>query len=117
MTILNTIPITELTFFAILVIGIGVLCFAIMAGGAAANNSVVATVGAILVIVDFFFALISCLVFKVPFEEPTGRYKYEVTIEDIKAVRNYEIIEQRGDIYTIKELTEDELPEPEETMN
>lgn len=117
MTILNTIPITELTFFAILVIGIGVFCLVIMAGGAAAYNSTLATIGAILVIVDFFFALISCLVFEVPFEEPTGRYKYEVTIEDIEAVRNYEIIEQRGNIYTIEELTEDELPAPEEAMN
>lgn len=65
--------------------------------------------------ISFGIAAIACLLFlmfgpAVISDVPTGRYRYEVTIDESVSFNDiyerYEIVEQRGDIWVLEEKSE-----------
>lgn len=51
--------------------------------------------------------IILIIITSIFFEQPTGRYKYECTIDDsvsmTEVYEKYEVVEQRGDIWVLKD--------------
>ncbi len=103
-TILNKIEITGLptwlviTWISIIMISI---CVVVICGLIAKGSLKVTAIAGITAVVMFFLGLIlECTV-------KTGEYRYECTIDDSVSyndiVKNYEIIEQRGDIWVLED--------------
>lgn len=105
-TILNQVEIMEppvwVCVVGLLSIILLVVTFAIML---AARNEVVGIVSAIIALLSLASAILFCGILDL--EEPTGRYKYEVLIEDESIFKDiydtYEIVEQRGDIWVLED--------------
>ena len=106
-TILNRIDILEPpTWFVWAIIS---LCIVVGISFAVGVNkpyewySVVAGVMAILCILGIFILII----ISDEIQEPTGRYKYEVIIDDTVSItelyEKYEVVEQRGEIWVLKD--------------
>ena len=55
----------------------------------------------------FFLIAIGLLIFASDFQEPTGKYQYEIMIDDSttfsEVIEKYDIIEQRGEIFVVEE--------------
>lgn len=102
-TVLNKIAITGLptwsflTLLAVFIISVGVVIFTIRAEW----NEWVGVISAILAIATLFLLIILSNIIK------TGEYRYECTIDDSVSyndiVKNYKIIEQRGDIWVLED--------------
>lgn len=73
------------------------------------RNEVVSTVFAIMALLSLVSSVLFCGILDL--EEPTGRYRYEVLIEDESVFKDiydtYDIIEQRGDIWVLEDKEAD----------
>lgn len=58
-------------------------------------------------IVTLLAFIVLAIIVSILFKEPTGRYKYECTIEDSVSItevyEKYKVIEQRGEIWVLEE--------------
>ena len=89
-------------------IGLGILGFLLFIGGLVSDCMGIGVTGAIMVVSSFLLCLIGA-----PIDNATlvPDYKtYEVTIDDSVSMNEftskYEILEQRGKIYVVKEIEE-----------
>lgn len=103
-TILNKIAITGLpTWLTITWIAIVMISFGVMVVGGLiteCNIKIAATAGVVALVMFFTGLILHCTI-------KTGEYRYECTIDDSVSyndiVKNYEIIEQRGDIWVLED--------------
>ena len=81
-----------------------VIGFIILIIGAGINRWKVVIFGLIFIVVSFVVTFFICTIAP---KEPTGRYEYQVTIGDnvsfTEFYEKYEVIDQNGKIWTIRE--------------
>lgn len=106
-TVLNRIDIVGgPVWFVWAIIGlvfVGALCLAVGISKPYEWYSVAAGVMAILCVLGIFILII----ISDEIQKPTGRYQYEVIIDDTVSVtelyEKYEVVEQRGEIWVLKD--------------
>lgn len=105
-TILNQVEIMETPVWVCVVVLLSIILIAVtFLTTLITQNKVVGAVSAIILLLS----LVSLVLFGfiLDHEEPTGRYRYEILIEDEGVFKDiyetYDIIEQRGDIWVLED--------------
>ena len=107
-TILNQTPVLEDPWY---VIPLGIISFSLLfpfvvllSIGIAEHNKIIFGISTVITII---LLVLLCVAIKTEDTVDTGRYRYEVMIDDSvsfnKVLENYDIIEQNGRIWTIED--------------
>lgn len=109
-TILNTVEITETPLCIIITCAVSLLiCVCSISLNSMSITDIGENISMVLAIISGVVFIISYVLLH--YEQPTGKYEYEVIIDDTVSVadlhKHYEVIEQRGDIFVLRDKEEE----------